>query len=218
MTVPPVPLNERASVAQKLLAVMQSVGVIEKLQTNQHQRYKFRGIDDLMAALQPALIEHGVVIVQRTVDMQFENYTQKDKLQTRVYVTVEFDIIDAETGAQITGRSTGEAGDTSDKALNKAETAAFKYFLFRTLCIPTEEQKDADAESPVVTYITSAQAKELRDMTNHDDADVQKSIRSAVGDRFRDQFGSKSADKVPAESFDDAKAIIAEVRHDQLGE
>ena len=38
--------------------------------------------------------------------------------------------------------------DSGDKATNKAMAAAFKYALFQTFCIPTEEMKDADAETP----------------------------------------------------------------------
>ena len=38
--------------------------------------------------------------------------------------------------------------DRSDKSTNKAMSAAFKYACFQTFCIPTEEMRDADAESP----------------------------------------------------------------------
>ena len=38
----------------------------------------------------------------------------------------------------------GEAMDRSDKATNKAMSAAYKYACFQTFCIPTEGDNDAD--------------------------------------------------------------------------
>ena len=38
--------------------------------------------------------------------------------------------------------------DSGDKASNKAMSAAFKYACFQTFCIPTEEMRDPDAETP----------------------------------------------------------------------
>ena len=38
--------------------------------------------------------------------------------------------------------------DSGDKASNKALSIAFKYACFQVFCIPTEEMKDPDAETP----------------------------------------------------------------------
>lgn len=38
--------------------------------------------------------------------------------------------------------------DSGDKATNKAMAIAFKYACFQVFCIPTEEMKDPDAETP----------------------------------------------------------------------
>ena len=40
--------------------------------------------------------------------------------------------------------------DRGDKSINKACTAAYKYFLFEAFCIPVEGTPDADTESPEV--------------------------------------------------------------------
>ena len=50
--------------------------------------------------------------------------------------------------------------DSGDKATNKAMAIAMKYALFQVFCIPTEEMKDPDAETPEPTQpvkITEAQ-------------------------------------------------------------
>ena len=38
--------------------------------------------------------------------------------------------------------------DSGDKATNKAMSVAFKYACFQVFCIPTEEMRDPDAETP----------------------------------------------------------------------
>ena len=38
--------------------------------------------------------------------------------------------------------------DSGDKATNKAMAIAFKYACFQVFCIPTEEMKDPDGETP----------------------------------------------------------------------
>ena len=38
--------------------------------------------------------------------------------------------------------------DSGDKASNKAMAIALKYAFFQVFCIPTEEMKDPDAETP----------------------------------------------------------------------
>jgi|GEM_PF-4547377 len=56
-----------------------------------------------------------------------------------------------DTGATITTRWTGEAADSQDKGINKAATAALKYWLLKTFLISTGDE-DPDAvpapESP----------------------------------------------------------------------
>ena len=62
------------------------------------------------------------------------------------YVTVdaEFDFVAASDGSKHTVKMIAEAMDRSDKATNKAMSAAYKYACFQTFCIPTEGDNDAD--------------------------------------------------------------------------
>ena len=54
----------------------------------------------------------------------------------------------AEDGSHIEAGVVGEGMDSGDKATNKAMSVAFKYACFQVFCIPTEEMKDPDAETP----------------------------------------------------------------------
>lgn len=62
-----------------------------------------------------------------------------------VALQVEFDFVSAVDGSKHTACTFGEAMDSSDKATNKAMSAAYKYAAFMTFAIPTEGDNDADA-------------------------------------------------------------------------
>lgn len=204
------------SVTSKMLLVMEEIGAIAKSSVNQHQKYKFRGIDAVYAALQPALIEHGLVIIPRVAESSLERIGDK---QTRATCTVEYTLVDTATGASVVGVAPGEALDTSDKAMNKAWTAAFKYFIFQTFCIPTEDAPDADADHiQMPTRITSAQVGEIKALvdSSSNDKDVVKSVSLAVRDAFKQQLGVSKASDIPAGSLGEALAIVREVISDQV--
>lgn len=122
---------------------------IGKARRNEQQKYNFRGIDDLYNVMSPMLAERKVLILPRVVANRVELRETKDgKQMYHVYVEVEYDLISVLDGSKYTARYPGEALDTSDKATNKAMTAAFKYLCFQLFCIPIEGQEDADAHSP----------------------------------------------------------------------
>ena len=54
----------------------------------------------------------------------------------------------AEDGTSVSAVVIGEGMDSGDKASNKAMAIAMKYAFFQVFCIPTEEMKDPDAETP----------------------------------------------------------------------
>ncbi len=203
-------MNEKddlAVIATKILEVMELVGAIAKDQTNQHQKYKYRGIDDLYANLQPALLKAGVLLVPTLRSSTLEAVGTK---MTRACVTVDYLFIDSATGASLSGSAPGEGLDSSDKALNKAWTAAFKYFLFQVLCIPTENSVDADSETPEQpATITASQYKTLGSLVSAatKDPEDSKALRLAVKDAIKAEFGVAGPD-IPAAAFGQAKAII----------
>lgn len=123
---------------------------VEKSQHNSHGRYNFRGIDDVYNALAPLLARHGVCIFPRVINRECSDRPKKDGgMMFFVTVEVEFDFVCALDGSKHIVKTFGEAMDTSDKATNKAMSAAYKYAMFQVFCIPTEGQ-DADAYTPPV--------------------------------------------------------------------
>lgn len=148
---------------------------IQKNQENTYDRYKFRGIDDVLNALAPILAKHGVLIIPSMTECELRAVaTAKGGTMTHAKAWVDYTIYDAE-GDSITHRFCGEAIDRGDKAINKAATAAYKYFLFEALCIPVQGTPDADSESHEASGpITQEQAQEIAARLESTGSDVTK--------------------------------------------
>lgn len=135
-----------------MLGVMADIGAIGKDQTNQggyngKGAYKFRGIDQLYNALQPALIKNGVIpcpCVTREEREQKPSSKGGVLLYSRLTVNYKFY---AQDGSFIECTVVGEAMDSGDKATNKALTAAYKYACYQVFCIPTEEMIDSERDT-----------------------------------------------------------------------
>jgi hypothetical protein len=127
---------------------MEEVPSIGKTQRNKIQGFMYRGIDDVMNALQPLLAKNKVFIVPEILEQTREERTTSKggnliysicKIKYKFY---------AEDGSSVEAITIGEGMDSGDKATNKAMAIAMKYALFQVFCIPTDEMKDPDSETP----------------------------------------------------------------------
>ena len=141
--------KKKMSIYETIPAVMAEIGAIGKDSWNkQGQGFAYRGIDAVMNALNPAMTKYKMFVIPKTLDQRREE-RQTSKGGTLIYsiCTVEYTFY-AEDGSSVSATVIGEGMDSGDKATNKAMSAAFKYACFQTFCIPTEEMKDPDAETP----------------------------------------------------------------------
>jgi hypothetical protein len=138
---------------KKMSEVMKEVGFIAKAQTNSAQGFKFRGIDQFVNALYPALTKHGVFMTPRATQFTQEvrdvvRANGKAAVDKHVAIMMEYDFF-AEDGSKVTvGPIPAEGLDSGDKATNKALSAALKYALIQTFSIPTVDMAEADLDSP----------------------------------------------------------------------
>ena len=126
---------------------------VAKDRRNEQQGFQFRGIDDMYNALSGGLARHKLCIIPRMMERTCESrVTAKGGTLYSVTVCAEFDFVSAVDGSMHTCRMYGEAMDSGDKATNKAMSAAYKYAVIQTFCIPTEaESPDADFTTPAAT-------------------------------------------------------------------
>lgn len=140
-------VEEVPTVQQLITQVMAAIGPIAK--TGQGDvPYKFRGIDQVMNALNPALVAHGLVIVPCVLETEHTR-VNNDRAHM-VMLTVAYDIY-GPRGDSIRAIGIGESVDYSDKATNQAMSMAYKYAMLQTFHIPTEDMADGDASAPSVS-------------------------------------------------------------------
>lgn len=140
---------------KKMSEVMKDVGSVGKDQRNQAQGFAFRGIDQFVNALYPALVNNGVFMAPRCVSQssesrEVERSNGKKGVDKIVTLMMEYDFF-AEDGSKVTvGPIPAEGLDSGDKATNKALSAGLKYALIQTFTVPTKDMEEADRESPTL--------------------------------------------------------------------
>lgn len=139
-------------------AVMNDMGAIGKDKRNTQQGFNYRGVDDVMNALNPLMVKHRLFCVPEVLEQTRETRTTS-KGGALVYsiLKMRYTLI-AEDGSSIAAVVIGEGMDSGDKASNKAMSVAYKYAMFQIFSIPTEEMRDPDAESyETMPYTTASQ-------------------------------------------------------------
>lgn len=141
-------MAEKKNIFETIAAVMDEIGSIGKDSRNQKQNFMYRGIDAVMNALSPALIKYKLFVVPEVLNQRREE-RQSANGGNLIYsiCTIKYTFY-AEDGSFVSATVVGEGMDSGDKATNKAMSVAFKYACFQVFCIPTEEMRDPDAETP----------------------------------------------------------------------
>ena len=131
----------------KIMADTKSIG---KNKQNKQQGYSFRGIDDVYNEIQATLAKHKVFTVPTVIDSCHEERKSRSGgvLIYRIF-TVKYTFY-AEDGSDVEAVVIGEGMDSGDKAGNKAMSAAHKYALLQVFCIPTDDPKDSEDDTPEV--------------------------------------------------------------------
>lgn len=136
----------KPSVFEAWTFVMDEVRSIAKESRNAQQGFNFRGIDAVMDAVGPALRKHGVTVIPIAIEHEAERYeTAKGGKMVNRIAKVQFTVF-GPRGDHFGGVTYGEAADSGDKAMTKAESVALRTFLLQALMIPTGDP-DPDSES-----------------------------------------------------------------------
>ena len=225
---------------QAIPAIMGEIHAVGKNKRNNQQGFLYRGVDDVMNAINPALIKHKVFIVPEILEQSREE-RQTNKGSNLIYSICRMCFhFYAEDGSSIKAITVGEGMDSGDKATNKAMAIAFKYACFQVFCIPTEEMKDPDAESyelakkkkgaessnsnqqenKAVKNQTYQQEERMKSETNvfFIDQVKRKTIRSVIQQKglkessVLDNYGIRSFEEMKLEQWEDAMKILAKYK------
>lgn len=156
--------TQPAAIYAAIIGVMDDVGAVAKARKNIKQGFMYRGVDDVMNAIQPAMVKHGVFVVPEVLSQERQDRkTLNGGNMTLTLLRVRYSFY-AKDGSSVSAEVVGEAMDNADKSSNKAMSVAYKYACFQVFSIPTEEQDDPDAGS--VTDTTPVRAQEPRRAAN----------------------------------------------------
>lgn len=156
----------------RILADLPAIG---KNQRNSEQGFMFRGMDDVLDALNPIMAKHGVFCVPDVCErVAAQRTTRGGATMYEVNLHVRFTFY-GPNGDSVRGSGWGEGTDMGDKATNKAMTNAFKYVLFQTFAISTREaaETDNDRHTPEETIPNSMQCRECGQWIEGAKSDVE---------------------------------------------
>jgi hypothetical protein len=141
-----------SQIFELLPKIIGEISAVGKDHKNQLQGYKFRSVDDVYNVVNPLLGKYNVCVLPKYQIIKDEvGVNHKGTQQKTVILKGEYNFY-APDGSNLQVVTFGEAMDTSDKAYNKAMSTAYKYALFQTFCIPTEEEKDTEFQSLPLPY------------------------------------------------------------------
>ena len=141
---PEVKMSHEQAISVYINRVMTDVGYVQKKDENKFQKYKYAGEGALLAALRPAMVRHGLVLLPSV-----ENISPIDEYGNTT-VTIEYTLTHAPTGAVWpkplravgVGNDRNSKGGVGDKGLYKAITGAVKYQLFKMFLLETGDDAE----------------------------------------------------------------------------
>jgi hypothetical protein len=123
--------------------VMRDVGAVKKNDRNDFQNFMFRGVDAVVNAVYPALVEHKVTVQPKVLQYDYSTIDvgkgSQSKPMGHARVIVEYTFTSAEDGSSASAAAAGEAFDSGDKATPKAMSVALRTALLQALMLPTDE-------------------------------------------------------------------------------
>lgn len=171
------------NIYQKMLAATAEINTVAKnlqVDTGKGKGYKAVGEADVLAAVKPIEIKHGIysyplsrTIVDSGEIVNQTQYGERKSLFLRVETIYRFVNTDEPTEF-IDITAYGDGVDSQDKAPGKAMTYADKYALLKAYKIQTGDDPDADASGDLVSR--TQRKPKLEDPTDHEAGQLERRV------------------------------------------
>lgn len=136
---------------ERISQIMGELPAIGKNQRNKQQDFNFRGVDDVLNALNPLLAKYSVFFAPECLErIAAQRTTRSGTVMYEVNLHVQYTFW-TDDGSHFTTSAWGEGTDMGDKATNKAMTLAEKNVLCQVFAINTEDNADPDSGTPEET-------------------------------------------------------------------
>lgn len=196
-------------IVQAIVAVMNDVTSVPKGDqfNGGATRYAYRGVDRVVTALSASMRKHGLVMLpDAAAPVSTAVTTSQGKPANRVELTVTYRLYCAASGESLAVTVAAEAMDSSDKAVSKAMSVAWRTALLQTFFLPTDEP-DPDSENVELgQQIPGGASPETQArLRGYDEreaamrADWQAAIEQASGDKaaLTDLWKRATAARIP---------------------
>lgn len=125
---------ERTNIYNKIINVISEISGVDEKGFNTYQKYNYKRQEDVINAIKPWLIKYRLLITSEVIE---EETIIMEGKGIFCKVTMEFTIIDLDTGDQVIKKYKGHGIDNGDKSIYKAMTGAEKYFYMKNFLIGT---------------------------------------------------------------------------------
>jgi len=197
-------MAEVEPIHSKMVQIMEDIGFIGKERTHKFDNYSYRGIDDALNSLQPALIKNGVVILPVVIDCTVESFTTSAGKPARMaLVNVLYEFVDSDSGSSCVFNVYGEGSDRGDKAVNKAMSSAFKNAIFQGFCVPitgasVDPEEDSINTGGIIGAVemflsTVSSIDELKEFWNKNSKELAKLQKKQYQEVFKKFEDAKNA-------------------------
>ena len=191
--------------------VMRSVTAIYKLQYNEQQKFRYRGVDDIMNALHGLFADAGIVIIPRELEFQTSELPMapdrdgKARVMHRTLIHMEFTFMSTQDGSVVTADGWGEGQDMADKGPYKAKSFALKSVLSQMFLIPT-----ADLEPKQEIDLSRQQGRQFYQQAPAQAPQQQQPVViKQKGDDNRSELDQALADIASANTLQDLTRVRA---------
>ena len=147
------------ALAQKIVKVMKELRAVPKTGYNQQQGYEYIESDVLLQMVGDAMAKHGLAIIPEIGHVEHEMLEGDRRPIFVTKVTINFTVVDADSGESTTITWHGFALDTFDKGLYKAITGAHKYMLLKLFAIGAGGEDPEQQDVPIPQNARKVQPK-----------------------------------------------------------
>lgn len=145
--------KKQKTLKQKLHAISQQVGYMEKEGKNSSQGYKFLSESQISEKFKSLLEEHKVLFSYSSKITEVRPSPTGKQIITDVIV--EYKFIDVDSDEELQGTAAGQGSDATDKGVYKAITGAIKYIFMKTFLIPTGDDPENDGKKSTTSSTKS---------------------------------------------------------------
>ena len=140
--------KESKNLSQKLAEVILDIGPQKPEGYNDFHRYSYYSDEQISTMFRERLASRNIIIIPTVVTYDVQPYqTDKQKHSFLTSLTIEWRIVDGDSGETMVAVTVGQGDDPGDKGANKAMTGAFKYFLLKLGLVGGGTDAEADTKT-----------------------------------------------------------------------